>query len=91
MSVDQKKEADEENQSLLGVVEEPVKDKGGRRAKSVTPKGNQEEENGSDVTCLTCMGTCMLPLEGARELQPNKSVNFLPVFYHSDVINNIAI
>lgn len=70
----------------LGTVEEAAKEEGARRAKGTSPRVNEKEEDAGDVTCLTCMGTgTLLPLEGARVLQPHKSVDFL-VVYHSEVL-----
>ncbi|XP_075875240.1 telomere repeats-binding bouquet formation protein 1 [Nelusetta ayraudi] len=64
--------AEDENDTGLGTVEEAAKEEGARRAKGTSPRVNEKEEDAGDVTCLTCMGTgTLLPLEGARVLQPH--------------------
>lgn len=62
---DQQEEPSASDESGLEDAEEPAKDKGERRARSSGVK-----ESKSDVTCLA------LPLEGAREPQQNKSLDF---------------
>lgn len=65
--------AGDANGTGQGSVEEAAKQKAARRAERMSPRVNDKEEDGGDVTCLTCMGTGALPpLEGARVPQPPK-------------------
>lgn len=69
------------NQTGLEVV--GVEDEEEKKAKSASSR--DDDQSGSDVTRLTCVGTRRLPLEGAREPRPNKSADF-PMVCHSDFI-----